>query len=392
MKKLLLVSHKMNLGGTEKALLSLLYALEGKNVQIDLLLLEHGGELLADIPQYVNVSFFPGFDKVKDIIEEPPLQTLKQLVKTGHISGAISHAVTYAKIKTTGEWYHNYIRVLGHYTNPSEYDIAVAFAGPSDFISYLIAEKINASTKVQWIHFDIEKVIHDYGFGKKFYPKFQKFFCVSDNAKKIFLKHFPELSERTETFHNIVSEREIKKLADEGETFSDNYDGVRILTVGRLSKEKGQDMIPEAADIIRNNFPEFKWYLVGDGKEKNTIEEEVKKRGLDQHVVLTGSKSNPYGLMRDCDIYVQTSLHEGYGLTVHEAKIFDKPIVVTAFASASNLISDGNTGLICEINPASIAELILKLLKEQSLRTQFSRNIREEVKDTTSEIDKLLNL
>lgn len=392
MKKILLVSHIMTLGGTEKALLGLLDALQEYPVQVELLLLQKGGALESEIPNNVKVTYFPDFDNIKDVIENPPHRTIVDMAKKGRFSAAVGHFATYMKIKKTGSWHHNYISLLKKYRHPEHYDIAVAFAGPSDFISYLVAKKINADKKVQWIHFDVEKMIFDFSFGKQYYPLFDRVFCVSDNAKAVFLKRFPEMESRTETMHNIVSEPLIIKEAEQGDSYNDGYTGTRILTVGRLSHEKGQFMIPSAAKMLADKGYEFKWYIVGDGAEKNKIETEIIRLGLQKHVVVIGATKNPYRYMRDCDIYMQPSLHEGYGLTVHEAKIFNKPIVVTDFASASNLVQHKKTGLICDINAESIAEALGELLCNPDLQQTFSKNTSLENKDTSQEIEKLFRI
>lgn len=382
----------MNLGGTEKALLGLLDALQHYPVEVELLLLQKGGTLENEIPSNVKVTYFPDFSSIKDIIENPPHRTIIDMAKKGRFSAAARHFTTYMKIKRTGSWHHNYISALKNYRNSDHYDIAVAFAGPSDFISYLVAEKINADRKVQWIHFDVDKMIFDFSFGKRYYPLFDRIFCVSDNAKAVFLKRFPEMESRTETMHNIVSEPMIIEEAERGDTFNDGYTGSRILTVGRLSHEKGQFMIPATAKILAEKGYEFRWYIVGDGADKHKIELEIIRLGLQQKIFLIGATKNPYRYMRDCDIYMQPSLHEGYGLTVHEAIIFNKPIVVTNFASASNLVHHEDTGLICEINTESIAEALSIMLSNPELRKTFSRNIARENKDTSKEVEKLFRI
>lgn len=392
MKKILLVSHIMTLGGTEKALLGLLDALQQYPVQVELLLLQKGGALENEIPSNVRVTYFPDFKSIKDVIENPPHRTIIEMAKKGRFSAAARHFATYMKIKKTGSWHHNYIALLKHYTHPGHYDVAVAFAGPSDFISYLVAKKINADKKVQWIHFDVDKMIFDFSFGKQYYPLFDRVFCVSDNAKAVFLKRFPEMESRTETMHNIVSESLIIAEAERGDTFNDGYTGTKILTVGRLSHEKGQFMIPAAAKILADKGYEFKWYIVGDGADKQKIEVELGRMGLQNRVILIAATKNPYRYMRDCDIYMQPSLHEGYGLTVHEAKIFNKPIVVTNFASASNLVQHKKTGLICDINAESIAEALAELLCNPDLQQTFSKNTSLENKDTSQEIEKLFRI
>lgn len=380
----------MNLGGTEKALLSLLTTLEHQPVKITLLLLQKGGILTNQIPAFVEVRYLEGFEEIKSVIVDPPYSTIVKKLRNFNFIEAFRFLLLYLKINLTGNWYYNYEATLKYMPHFGAYDIALAFAGPSDFISYFVAKKVTAKKKIQWIHFDIEKVITNYNFGKKFYPYFDTIFCVSQSAKDIFLKHFPQFEDKTEVFHNIVSAKEIIKYAEEGTTFTDYYKGSRILTVGRFTKEKGQHLIPEVVAKLKEEGFDFRWYLIGDGKQRCTVEQQGIELDLEKSLFFLGVKENPYPYMRDCDIYVQPSLHEGYGITVAEAQVFNKPIVLTNFASAKDLIENKKTGLICEISSEAIYSAVKSLLLNADLRAQFSINSENVVREISADIDKLI--
>lgn len=390
MKSLFLISHKMNLGGTEKALLALLNELEEEPVKITLLLLEKGGLLEKKIPPYVDVVYYEDFQQIKPLIFDPPLNTVRNLIKKLQFIKGVQHALTYMKVKLTGNWHYFYISSLKGKASLGEYDIAIAFAGPSDFISYLILEKVQAKKKIQWIHFDIDKVVSNFNFGKKFYPEFDQIFCVSASAKDIFLKHFPELRAKTEVFENIINRKAILQQANEGESFQDNYSGIRILTVGRFTHEKGQQLIPEVAAQLKADGIDFRWYLVGDGRQREAVEAMVREKELESRVIFLGEQMNPYPFMKNCDIYVQPSLHEGFGLTVAETKVFCKPMVLTNFASAKDLIVHGETGLIAEISSESIYFAVKDLVDHPEKRSKFSTNKMQP--EAAININKLLNI
>ena len=382
----------MNLGGTEKALLSLIKTLGEESANITLLLLEKGGVLETQILDFVNVKYLEDFDKMKPIIENPPLQTLIALIASFKMFSAFTFLLTYCKIKISGNWYHNYKAALVNTPNFGSYDIAVAFAGPSDFISYFVINKVTAKKKIQWIHFDIEKIITNYNFGRKYYPFFDQIICVSEGAKKIFLKNFPQFENRTYVFYNIVIPAEIKKMAVEGDSFNDKYNGIKILTVGRFSKEKGQYLIPAAVvELKKVNIP-FRWYLIGDGKEKENIQNRVKELNIEDDIIFLGAVNNPYKYMQDCDIYVQTSVHEGFGITVEEVKVFNKPIVVTNFASAMDLLEHEKTGLIVDITSDGIYKALVRLFLSTDLKIIFSQNLAKRPLLSNCEVDRIFNL
>lgn len=384
------MSHKMNLGGTEKALLSLINSLEGENVSISLLLQEPGGVLFDQIPDWVTIQFVKDFDQMKSIIYDPPLSLIKKTFFELKWFSFTKHLFRYLKVKLTGLWHLNYIEVLKNVSKIHTADIAIAFAGPSDFVTYYMHKCVSASKKIQWIHFDVRNVIFNKKFGQKYYHFYDIIFCVSENAKLVFDQMFPQFSNKTKVFKNIISESNLKKLALIGETYSDGFDGLKLLTLGRLSSEKGQQMIPNVVKRLRDEKMKFRWYLVGDGDLFEALQKEIEVLGIEKELVLLGAKINPYGYVSDCDIYVQTSLHEGYCLTVHEAKIFDKPVVLTNVASATNLIIHDKDGLIVGISEEGIYNGVKTLMIDEEKRNFFKQNIL--ASETVSQVDNLLSL
>ncbi|OCB69087.1 hypothetical protein FBGL_13725 [Flavobacterium glycines] len=382
------MSHKMNLGGTEKALLSFINALADKDLKITLLLLEDGGVLREEIPSWVDVEILNVFESIKTVIFDPPLALAKIQIKYGQLWNALNTILRYAKVKISKSWYYNYIAALEGYKSNYSADVAIAFAGPSDFISYFVLKHIEAPKKYQWIHFDIREVLLNTNFGNKYYSAFNKIFCVSENAKIIFDQVFPQFKDKSTVFRNIVSKQDLVIKAFQGESFTDGFTGLRIVTLGRLSKEKGQDMIPEVVRRLDKDGFDFRWYVIGDGDLKSVLESQIELLKIGSKMVLLGAQLNPYAYLRDCDVYVQTSLHEGYCLTIHEAKMFDRAVVTTNVASASNLIIDKEDGLIVAISTDGLYDGIREMLSDIELRNRCSRALLAE--DTTVEIKKIL--
>ena len=186
---------------------------------------------------------------------------------------------------------------------------------------------------------------------------------------------FPTTKHSTVVFRNQVSQTALQKKAAKGEGFSDNFTGMRIVTLGRLSKEKGQHMIPEVVSRLKNEGFTFRWYLIGDGNLRTVIEKSIANLKIEDQIILLGSKLNPYPYLKVCDLYVQTSLHEGYCITLHEAKVFGKPVVTTNFLSASNLIGNEVDGLIVDISKEGLYTGVKKLLEDDNLRKKLSGGI-----------------
>lgn len=390
MKKILFMCINMNIGGTEKALLTMLNEMDRSKYEITLLMLEEYGGFLNQIPDGIKVMYLKEYKTLKKFINDPPQLVAKELIKNKKIIKGLSVLFVYiiSKLMKDISIYYKYI-LSNVDTLNEEYDIAIAYAGPMDFISYFVINKIKSKKRVQWIHFDISKIGFNVNFAKKIYDKFDKVFVVSNEGKDKLINFLPSLKDKTEVFFNIISCKMIEKMSYEGEGFSDDFDGTRILTVGRLSKEKGQDLIIPVLKKLKENGYKVRWYCIGDGPAKKEYEKLVDKLNIKDDFIFLGSKLNPYTYMKECNIYVQPSKHEGYCITLGEARCFNNPIVTTNFTGANEQIVNENTGLVCEINEEEIYKAIKKLLDDKKLYKNIKDNLNNEIVDSTKEIRKL---
>ena len=393
MKKILFMCINMNIGGTEKALLTMLNEMDRRKYDITLFMLEEYGGFLNQIPDGIKVMYLKEYKTLKKFINDPPQLVAKELIKNRKVIKGLSVLFVYIiskLIKDISIYYKYILRNVD--TLNEEYDIAVAYAGPMDFISYFVINKIKSKKRVQWIHFDITKIGFNVNFAKKIYDKFDKVFVVSNEGKDKLINFLPSLKDKTEVFFNIISCKMIEKMSYEGEGFSDDFDGTRILTVGRLSKEKGQDLIIPVLKKLKENGYKVRWYCIGDGPERNEYEKIVEELNIKDDFIFLGSKLNPYKYMKECDIYVQPSKHEGYCITLGEARCFNNPIVTTNFTGANEQIVNENTGLVCEISEEGIYKAIKKLLDDNDIYELIKNNLSNEIINTTSEIKKLDNI
>ena len=390
MKKILFMCINMNIGGTEKALLTMLNEMDRSKYEITLLMLEEYGGFLNQIPDGIKVMYLKEYKTLKKFINDPPQLVAKELIKNRKIIKGLSVLFVYiiSKLMKDISIYYKYI-LSNVDTLNEEYDIAIAYAGPMDFISYFVINKIKSKKRVQWIHFDITKIGFNVNFAKKIYDKFDKVFVVSNEGKDKLINLIPSIKDKTEVFLNIISCKMIEKMSYEGEGFSDDFDGTRILTVGRLSKEKGQDLIIPVLKKLKENGYKVRWYCIGDGPAKKEYEKLVDKLNIKDDFIFLGSKLNPYTYMKECNIYVQPSKHEGYCITLGEARCFNNPIVTTNFTGANEQIVNENTGLVCEINEEEIYKAIKKLLDDKKLYKNIKDNLNNEIVDSTKEIRKL---
>jgi glycosyltransferase involved in cell wall biosynthesis len=382
----------MNIGGTEKALLNMLAEMPIGKYDITLLLLEQYGEFLDYIPPEVHVDFLQGYENIQKLINDSPYTNAINLFRNRKYVKAFNILLLHLMSKITNNKTFFYKYILRKYPMvEEEYDIALAYAGPMDFITYYVLKKIKSKKKIQWIHFDVTKIGFNKKLASRMYEKFDKIFVVSNEGKNRLVNMFPNLKEKVEVFLNIISSNLITKMAEENTGFQDAFSGIRILTVGRLSKEKGQDLtIPVLAKLKHDGF-NVRWYCIGEGSCRREYEQYIQKYNLEEEYILLGSKPNPYPFMKQCDIYVQSSRHEGYCITLAEARCFNSPIVSTNFITASEQIINGQTGIIVGCDEHEIYNAIKELISDESLRNKIGRGLANELVDTRMEIGKLFN-
>ena len=386
MKKIFFLANSMNVGGVEKAFLGLLSAIPLDKYEVHLGLINKKGGFLDYLPKEVKIHEITVYQKYWRLINDPPLQYIKEFILKGNIIDALVHLFLYIQFKLSGNryWFYKYI-LRKEPILEEKFDLAVAFAGPSQMMDYYVCEKVNAPVKCGWIHFDVSKFGIDKGMTTQLYKKYQKVFIVSETAKKIFDGLFPQFKDKTEVFYNIVSPEQVCELAKEGESFSDEFKGKRILTVGRISEEKGQRIAIEALKIMVDNGYDVKWYFVGDGKDKAYCEILSKKLVVSDRTIFLGTQTNPYGFMRDCNIYMQPSRHEGFCITLAEALCFNNPIVATNFTGAKEQLEHRSNGIVTGMSAEEIAKGLMEAINREPIGPIGEPKFR-------NDISKLLNL
>ncbi|MGE8014873.1 MULTISPECIES: glycosyltransferase [Bacillus] len=392
-KKILFMIINMNIGGTEKALLNMVAEIPKEKYEVTILMLEKKGDFLNFIPKEVHIEYVKGYKEMQYILNKPTRLVIADFIKQRKIVKALQLAVLYIISKIMKERSVIFKYYLQNYEGTyKNYDIAIAYAGPMDFISYFVANKVEARRKIQWIHFDIEKIYFNKHFVNKVYKKFQHVFVVSDLGKMKLTQTVPELINKTETFLNIISPEMICKMANEGIGFTDDFEGVRILTVGRLSIEKGQDLTISVLAKLKEAGFNVRWYCIGDGKERGMYEKLVENYDVQGDYIFLGAVSNPYPFMKQCDLYVQPSRYEGYCITLAEARCFNNPIISTDFTGASEQIIHNHNGLIVQFDEQQMYDSIVQILSDKLLDERLRKNIEKEVVDTREELKKLYRI
>lgn len=364
-KKVLIYALKMTVGGVEKALLGQFSQFPNEQYDITLVLQNKIGEFLEYIPSYVTVVEHSDWKKVRQIVQSPIYISAIDALKQGKISlfFRLSGLFILTKIKNTNKPLIEYaLSLINDY--PGEYDLAIDYAGPTSFSSSFVAKKIKATEKWTWVHFDVNRFPIDKKVIDSVYPEFDRINVVSTEGKKHFDKQFPKLASHTYVFYNIMDLDVIYKLAS---TEHNPYNRINsktiICTVGRISKEKGQLMTIFSLKELVDAGYDVHWCFVGDGDDLQKCKNLSKELGMEDYVTFAGLQKNPYPWMKYCSVYVQPSEHEGYCITLAEAKLFNIPIVTTSFTGASEQLKDYKTpNEIVEYDAHEIAGGIRKII------------------------------
>lgn len=388
MKKILIVINSLDIGGSEKSLISFLNLIDYNQCQVDLLMLKKGGEFEGYIPEQVNVLDVPAYYQFLQGNKDFPVYR-KYVYNIIRLKSSIDlrvNKILNYRMNNQQIFYKNQKYFLEDISN--KYDIAIAYA--QGFPTYLVADKVTARKKIAWINCDYRYTSYDKKMDEKFYNLIDEIVAVSDAGKQSIISTNPKYKDKIEIIKDVLNPSLISKMADEYEVdFSSSF--INIVTVARLSMEhKGYDIAIEAAKNLRDRGIQFKWYVIGEGHDREKIEELIEKYSLQSQFILLGSKKNPYPYMKACDIYVQTSKFEGLGLTLIEAKILKSLIVTTNFSTASEIIENDNTGLIVGLCGESVADGILKYIDDIKLKDRIKKNLLEsKVEDFNDEIKKI---
>lgn len=393
--RILIAMHYMELGGAESALLGLLKAHDSVKADIDLFLYDHVGELMQYLPGSVNL--LPKIEAYS-MLERP----ISELLKKGYWGVALSRALARyfarqekknnkEKLDDISVYYYisKLVNPFLPKINPSvEYDLAISFLQPH---LYLL-KKVRARKKLAWLHTDYSKVFVSRK-EEAVWSQFDYIAAISEDVGHSFVNRFPSLNCKIIPVENILSSKFIRERAMEN-VVSLPGKSIRLLTIGRYSYPKKLEDIPVLTASLLKIFPDLKWYIIGYGNphEEKKILDSINLAGVKDSVVLLGKKTNPYPYIKACDIYVQPSRYEGKSITVREAQILCKPVIVTAYPTATSQIRDGVDGVIVPLEIEQCANAMISFLKDKEKQEKIINYLSAHDFGNEIEINKIYQL
>ena len=395
--RILILMHYMELGGAESALLGLLQSVDPAKVDVDVFIYDHRGELMKYIPTD-KVRLLPEVVAYK-MIERP----FMECVKSGQLGVALGRWLAKKTVdKTPVPEGKSDIRIFSRVADcvewcmpdiqpQIEYDLAISFLMPHNYV----INKVRAKKKLGWIHTDYSTVYVDVKRELPVWSKLDYIASISEEVGEKYVGTFPTLKDKIVPIENILSSAYIRQRAEEEIVSLDsNPSTIKLLTIGRFSPPKKMEEIPVICRKIIERGLSIKWYIIGYGSEKieRIVRDNAKNEGVEDKVVILGKQDNPYPYINACYIYVQPSRYEGKSITVREAQILCKPVIVTHYPTASSQIQNGVDGIIVPMDVDACASEMEAFIRNVDLQKKIVEYLKTHDYGNVGEIEKIYQL
>lgn len=395
-KKILLSTHSMRIGGVERSFAALLAALDYDKYDVDVFVYTHDGELMSLIPKQANLlpekksySLFMSSFKSLVLNFQFGIILAKVIAK---IHTKISESKVSNPENKQLNFYHQYLCKYVAWFLPKisnkEYDACFAFLHPN----YFEYQKVKAKKYMAWIHTDFSFLIVDKNEELNMWQHYQSIAAISEAAKNAFASKFPELKDRLTVVENLLSKESVVQ-----EAAAQNIDvelnllpgQLAFCTVGRFTTAKNMDNIPAIAQKLKTLGMHFKWFLIGFGGDESLIRSKIKEYKVEDLVVILGKKNNPYPYIKACDVYIQPSRFEGKAVTVIEAQMLGKPVIITKYTTSSTQLKDGFDGVIVPMENEACAQAIFETVNNKELLQSIATNASNSDYSNAQEVNKL---
>lgn len=410
--KIFIAMHYMELGGAEAALLGLLQSVDPARAEVDVFIYAHRGELMPYLKVEGQVEASPVEGQVERrfrllpeveeyaMLEEP----IVRLMKKGYWRLALARLWgrwedrRYQKYNVKGLESNAHVVFQQHRTvkclpkiNPEvEYDLAISFLTPH----YIVLDKVRAKKKLGWIHTDYTNVFINREMELRMWERLDVISSISPDVSEKFAEVFPSLKDKIIDIENILSPGFIRKRSLESCLVLEQDKKIKLLTIGRYSKAKKMEDIPYFCRRMVEAGLDVHWYIIGYGSNfyEQQLKDSITNEGMQDRVLMLGKQSNPYPYIRTCDVYVQPSRYEGKSITVREAQILCKPVIVTHYPTAPSQIQDGVDGVIVPLEREECAEGMIRFLQDEVLQAQIVEHMQTHDYGNEAEIEKIYRL
>lgn len=343
-KRLLICSDDLCIGGTTTSLLSLLNMLDTGKYSVDLITPTGSGELMSKLPPYVNV--------IEPVLEKSRLRRAARYLLRGYLARRFIYSKTRLKKYPKGQFQLMSGIAAVSVSRRAEryYDAAVGYM--EGFADNYVIKKVNAAKKLLYVHVNYDDSGLDPKMDELLFRAADRIAAVSADCAESLKNVFPDCADKVSVVENPISAQLIRALADEKipeENFAPES-CFNIVTAARLANpHKAIDRaVMSMARLKRLSPVPVKWYVFGDGSDRDAIEQLIRENGLENDFILMGARRNVYPYIKKADLFALSSRYEGKPMCVTEAQILGCVPVVTEYGSARAQIRSGIDGVVCE--------------------------------------------
>jgi len=355
MKKILIVNNNLHVGGVQKALVNLLWAIR-REYDVTLLLFYKGGAYLEELPPEVKV-ITPGSHYRFLGMTGKDVRTLPDKLGRAFFAGIT---------RVFGRKFAVALMALGQ-KRLKGFDVAVSYlhnggdkvfyGGCNDFV----LRHVSAARKITFLHCDYRLCGADTSDNGKQYARFDAIAACSQGCADSFLFANPSLADRVRVVYNCHRTDRILQDAREAE-INLPQDRINLVTVARLGAEKAVPRAIDALAMLEGKSFRYHYYIIGDGAQRSQLEKRISDLNLADKVTLLGAMGNPYGYIRACDFLLIPSVSEAAPMVIGEAARLGTPILTTRTSSAEEMVTGPGIGWVCDNSTQGLAEGLEMLL------------------------------
>ncbi len=394
--RIFIAAHYLEIGGAEISLIGLLNAIDYDRFDVDLFLYARRGELLALVPPQVRL--------LPEIPEYAQMENpIRDVIAAGHWRQALARIrakIRYSRWRRRNnppspEAFFQYLDNeitpgLPSQHNLGEYDLAVNFIALKNHIP----AKVRAKKTAVWIHTDFSTIPLNAPLELPAWQAYDHIVSISPQVTASFINVFPTLAPKIVEIENILSPAFVRARAEAFDARLEIHAGkaVKLLSVGRFCTAKNYDNVPDICRRIIEKGIDVVWYIIGFGGDEDLIRRKIAEAAMEKRVIILGKKTNPYPYIKACDIYVQPSRYEGKSVTVREAQMLCRPVVVTDYKTAKSQIDDGIDGRIVPMDNEACADAIARFISDTDLQARIARNLETNDFGNEAEVLKFYDL
>lgn len=375
MKKVLFLIHTLGAGGAEKVLVNLVNNLDKEKYDVTVMTVIDTGIYRQELLPHIHY---------KTMFKKPKFLGNNKNKKEKNESGSLLNKTSKIKKMLAKSysffWKHAPVKWIYKRKIKEKYDVEIAFL--EGITAKVISASNQDSKKYAWIHVDLinekksEKVFKNRKVEKKCYENFDKIITVSNTVREQFIKKFDYNSDDVIVKYNVINDVEIVTKSNEEIPKLKENGGLKIITIGRLSNQKGYDRLLEVALRLKNDNLKFSISIIGVGPKESELKDFVLKNDLTNYVDFLGFKKNPYPYLKQSDLFVCSSRSEGFSTVASEATILGIPIVATNCSGMHELLGDSEYGIITNNDTESLYNGLKEIICNKDKYNHYKKQIK----------------